>query len=95
MEGGEGPIQRKAIFENKSGKELAKRKLEDNLPRRIIAEGATMRLSSSNVGCLRLLVTISCVVSVSGTDYQAGKESCSLCLSKTMSQKTFPITLLD
>ena len=81
MEKDEGSIQWKAIFENKSRNELAQHRIEEIIPRRIMAEGTTMsRLSSSYLGRLRLLVTMCCIVSVPGINCQPGKESWSVVL---------------
>ena len=72
MEGEEGPIQGKAISENKSGKEPAKQRIEEDIPRRIIAKGSAMAHSSRLR--LRLLVFICCIVSVPEINSQPGKE---------------------
>ena len=75
MEGEGGPIQWKAISENKSGKELAKRRIEEDIPRRIMTEGTTMSLLPwSSLGRLRLLVTLCCIVTVPGINSQPGEE---------------------
>ena len=72
-----------AIFENKSVKEIAKRKIEEIFPTRITAEGTAMsRLSSSNLGRLRRLVYMCCIVSVSGNNnYKPGRIGGSSCCS--------------
>ena len=68
-------IQRKAIFENKSRKNLAKHRIEENILRRSMTEVLTSsRLWSSNLGRLRLLLTMCCVVSVPGHNCYPGKE---------------------
>ena len=98
MEEDEGSIQWKAIFENKSRKELAQHRIEENIPRRIMAEGTTMstRLSSSNLGGrLRLLVTMCCIVSVPGINCQPGKESWSGVLPNHRIQFHFQCSFID
>ena len=80
MEGEEGPIQGRALFDNKSGKEPAKRRIEENIPRKILAKGSTMAPASPVR--LRLLVTMCWVVSVPGINSFPGKETGSLiCLA--------------
>ena len=96
MEEDEGSIQWKAIFENKSRKELAQHRIEENIPRRVMAEGTTMsRLSSYNLGGrLRLLVTfICCIVSVPGINCQPGKESWSVVGPTSKSSNAIPFSM--
>ena len=96
MEEDEGSIQWKAILENKSRKELAQRRIEENIPRRVMAEGTMMsRMSSSNLGRLRLLVTICCIVSMPGINCQPGKESSPVVLTNHRIQFNFQCSFID